>query len=367
MTSPTPDKPLSSSNRFRSIFIVLGALAAVLSPGMTIKAQTTHYLYGLHNTSGAADAANFNLVQFAVANPYGASTVTSSTRVANLGSYVSNYGAAGRYREYINGLAIDITTNDVYFNYTYNDNSASATAGNYTFQLYKGNLNGSVWEVDLVHSITAALAGGLPDSDSAGSGAFPRGAFDPVSNSYYTGGQLTDSLTRLNLNASGTAVTSIDNFSNFDLTPFGDYGGGDFVISNGTLYTSTVVDGENRLIRRTISGIENGTGFAAGVIMDDDLSFDEFGVVQIAGLGAADLLYGLSNSGSLFRFTNPGGGTEAALGITEIVDLSSFIGFGSVADISEALLAPIPVPEPSGALLIGVAGCLAILRRRRQS
>jgi hypothetical protein len=181
MTYPTPGTAHRFINCIRPILFTLSLVALTLWTEVTLHAQNTHYLYGLHNVSDTTDGGVYNLVQFAIADPYGSPTVTSTAIIADLGSFISGYNSSNRYFENINGLAINTSDHSVYFNYTYNDTSTSTT-GNYTFQLYRGALNGNTWEVELVHSIIAALSNGLPDSDSASRGAFPRGAFDAANN-----------------------------------------------------------------------------------------------------------------------------------------------------------------------------------------
>lgn len=349
--------------------------------GGMLQAQTTDYIYGLHNTGSG-----FNLVEFAITDPTGTPSITTSTTLAGLQNYISGYGSTGRFNEYINGLAINPVNNHVYFNYTYN-NTSNQASGNYTFLLYHAVYDtiAEAWSV----SNLGGFSGGIGTSASAwtagsGSGAFPGAAYmtDVTTgvDAYYFKGQNNDRLFRTYINPStgglGNVSTVLDNTTTWDdfdggLPMIDNLGGGDFVIDNRRIYMATSYlntnDGllDNGYIRKDLSVSGSPTGTGASFNIEGSIPEATHGPVQVAGLGDVDNLYLLSSDTlNFYRVANPD--APSALGITLLGNVSGNLVAGSIADLSTGLSTPlVPIPEPSSALLVGICGLLVMLRRRR--
>jgi hypothetical protein len=333
-----------------------------------IVSAETDYIYGLHQTSLANNT--WNLAQFAIDNPNDVSPVVSASTVfSDLQSYISGYGSEGRFIEHLNGLAIDASTNTIYFNYTYANTVLGGDVATYSFHLYQMQYQSNAWQVSQVTGFDV-LPSGIPNTDSQYGGAFPAAAF--YDGYYYARGQYTQDIFRVKVNPDGTAsdLTAYPNTYNVSIgTSF--YAGGDMLIHNNgadtTLYTSTVQSTEflNMLLRNDLDDVIAGTGTTTVINFDSEVPFEVHGELQIAGLGEIGRMYGLSSaSDNLFQFGNPDAPTAAGLGIRNLADLSSFIGpDGRISDLTAGLTAP--VPEPSSAALVALMGVVGLFRRSR--
>ena len=372
MTVPTPGKAHAFSNQYPSILIVLGIIAAALIPGISPLRAATDYIYGLQNTNFNSGAPPImNLVQFAISDAATSPTLASSIVLGNLGSYIPGYGTRGS--EYINGLAIDSDSNAAYFNYTYGGIDSETGLSTLTFSLYRAafDFSTNTWDVGAVGgtygSFTVNQGTGAPLSQTVTGGAWPVGDFE--NGSYYSRGQFTDYMFRLDLDPTGTEANSITLIPNFDGLPTTVYGGGDVIIDNGQLYTATL-DGTSTeftvFMRRDLDDMLAGTGSATVIDIDSIIPTATYQALQIAGLGDSPYIYGLTQSGGqVFVFTNPEGNTASELGIQYVGSINDFLNGSVIADLSRGLSSPIAVPEPGGAALLMTFGMIALLRRRR--
>ncbi len=314
---------------------------------------TTEYIYGI--------GTDWNIYQINVDKT--ANTVTS-TKFGNLGGFVTGFGT--HQNEYINGLAIDPSTGNIFFNYSYNNNS-SASSGTLTVVPYiYQNVNGSYITP---YALGAAVTSATLPATTVGSGYLPRSAY--YNGAYWLGVQNNDTLVQFPITGTTTkSYSAVNQFSNFDHTSTTTLGGGDFVIgSNDVIYGSTVLSSANTFFRQSVSNATNSSGAAwTSFNIDSSIPFATQGSIQVAGLGqsAAGDLYVISSSGKNVYLVN-GYDNSTAPTFTQIG--SSGAVPITMTDLSIIVTTPLPVPEVSNVVACGAllaAGAVEGLRRHRR-
>ncbi len=291
-----------------------------------------------------------------------ANTVTTSAKL-NLSGFVSGFGT--RNNEYINGLAIDPATGNIFFNYSYNS-SASATTGPLTVVPYiYQKVNGSY---TIPYALGSAVTSATLPLTTVGSGYLPRSTY--YNGSYWLGVQNSDTLVEFPIGGSSTkSYTAVNQYSNFDHSATTSLGGGDFVIgTNNVIYGSTVLTSANTFFRQQISNATNVSSGASWTNFNVDASipFASQGSIQVAGLGQSTNLYVITSTGKNVYFVNNFNGSSAPtftqVGTSGVIPVT-------MTDLSIIVNAPLPVPEPTTLFVIPVAtlGVLAeSLRRHRK-
>jgi hypothetical protein len=343
------DRPLKKERR-------VGSLARILLAFLSIwlGVEQTHavdYIYGIGN--------DWNLYQISV----NGSTVTTTSKI-NLSGYVTGFGT--HHNDSLNGLAIDQSTGDIYFNYSYNS-SATSSSGTMTVVPYiYQNLGGSY---NTPYALGSAISSPTLTATDVGSGWLPRAAY--YNGTYYSGLQNSDTLVTLPITGTTTkSYSSVNSFANWDHSTFTQFGGGDFVIgSNGVIYGSTVGTNANFFFRQQVSNAVNTSSGASwtNFNVDSSLPFATQGAIQVAGLGQSSNLYVISSVGknlySVNGYDNSTAPTFTQIGSTGIIPVV-------MTDLSIVVTTPLPVPEAStivgaGALVVGVG--VEFFRRRRRT
>lgn len=288
-----------------------------------------------------------------------ANTVAVAAKL-NLSGFVSGFGT--RNNEYINGLAIDPATGNIFFNYSYNNN-ASASTGPLTVVPYiYQKVNGSY---TIPYALGAAVTSATLPLTTVGSGYLPRSTF--YNGSYWLGVQNSDTLVEFPIGGSATkSYTALNQYSNFDHTATTSLGGGDFVIgTNNVIYGSTVLASANTFFRQQISNATNVSSGAAWTNFNVDASipFATQGSVQVAGLGQSTNLYVITSTGKNVYFVNNPDGSSAPT-FTQVG--SSAVIPVTMTDLSIIVNAPLPVPEPTTMFVIPVATVLVLAESRRR-
>lgn len=345
-------------------------------------AQTFDFIYGLNSTT-AGNSSPYNLVEFKIDTVTNA--ITPSTIFSNLQSFIPGYGSVGRAFEQVNGLAINPTNNQVYFNYTYSNNGSNPTLGDTTFTLFRAQFTSS-WTVDSLGSFTTPLsASGL--AVAANGGSFPRGGF--LNNigggldGYYFGGNGAQNLLRIPLSsatgnpASPISVASVNSWADIDgSAALTGNVGGDMVINNGNIYTTTqafvgspITGSIPTHMRRGIdsSGAPTAPLSPPFLNLTGQPGIAAAGTIQLAGLGNIPRLYAIgTNSDDVFLYGNPDATTAAGLGMTVVGNVGAFLGAGTITDLSSGFTTSV-IPEPSSTALLGLAGACTLLRRKRKA
>lgn len=335
------------------IWRISGFFLALMVSVLRVQAAT-EYLYGI--------GTDWNLYQLSVNK--GASTVVS-TKFGNLSGYVSGFGT--HQNEYINGLAIDPATGNIFFNYSYNANTSASTGPLTVVPYVYQNKNGAYIAP---YALGAAITSSTLPLTTVSSGYLPRSAY--YNGAYWLGVQNSDTLVQLPITGTTSlSYTGVNQFSNFDHSATTTLGGGDFVIgSNDVIYGSTVLSSANTFFRQQIS---NATNVASGASwtnfnIDSSIPFATQGSIQVAGLGqsASSDLYVVSSTGRNVYLVN-GNDDSTAPTFTQIG--SSGVVPITMTDLSIIVTAPLPVPETStkmGGGLLVVAGTVEGWRRFRR-
>lgn len=291
-----------------------------------------------------------------------ANTVSTSVKL-NLSTYVTGWGTHNN--EYINGLAIDSATGNIYFNYSYNNNnSASAGTKSVVPYIYQ-NVNGSYIAPYALGAVVTSAT--LPNTTVA-TGYLPRSAY--YNGAYWLGVQNSDTLVQFPITGASTkSYSAVNQFSNFDHSSTTVLGGGDFVIgTNDVIYGATVLSSGNNFFRQQLSNATNVSSGAAwtNFSVDSSLPFATQGSIQVAGLGQSTNLYVITSTGkTVYYVNNPDSSTAPTF---------TQVGGSSVipvvmTDLSIIVSSPLPVPEalpfavvPS----IAAAGLIEGVRRLRR-
>ncbi len=319
-------------------------IAGFLAAASSLKADK-EYIYGI-----GSDWALYQLTVDPVAN-----TVAVAKQSVNLTGFISGWGT--RYNEVLNGLGIDQSTGDIYFNYSYNS-SATSTSGTMSVVPYIYQNQNGAYKVPYALGATITSTT-LPATDASG-GWMPRATY--YNGSYYAGMQSSDTFVVLPITGSTTkSYTSVLQYTDWDhTTGTTSMSGGDFVLgSNGVVYGATDAAGVNIFFRQQLSNATNVSSGASWTNFNIDVSipYATQGSIQVAGLGASTNLYVASTAGqNLYRVNGYNGssaptfsqiGGSAVLGVT-------------FTDLSIVLSSPLPVPEaptgPVGVILIVAAG-----------
>jgi len=350
-----------------SFFILLAGLVICASA----KAQSVDYVYGIEYGEGAGAAGDtWNLDQLAVnINAGGTATSYTQTTLTNLTQYIANYDTTGNTNrnQTINGLALDPSTNTLFFTYSYNNNSNSNN-GTFFAQSYALRYNGSGFTATEIYTYSEASgaagtagvigSGGAAGSTNVGAGWFTKGAF--YNGSYYVGIQSTNNLVQLTLAANENSVTTATVATNINHSGADASEGGDLVISAGTLYVSGANGSASAFATETLANAMSSSGTAWNAASSSTRS-DYY---QLAGLGGIPQLFGYSGNtdqfGQFTNFTNPGTTTPT---FTVITGTSPVL----FADMSDGSNHSIITPEPGtvGAGIIGSLAVLAMCLRRR--
>ena len=245
----------------------------------------------------------FFLDEISVYNPNSATpTVSVNPGILNLNTASPGFNANAS-NAVMNGLALDWLNRRFYWAVT------SSGSSGYNFKLHSANYDNvsKTWNYQQVTGSTLTnipFNTGVPNSSSAGSGAFPRAAF--YGGKYFAGGQLNNNVAVWNLDSVGLAlgsppITDYPNFFHLNQT----FNGGDFVIrpQDGFLVTSTIYNGANTLFNQFITDGFNPSGPAATTVnIDSQIPSSVHSAVQIAGVGGVSRLYGLGANGTtLYR------------------------------------------------------------------
>ncbi len=291
-----------------------------------------------------------------------ANTVSTSAKL-NLSGYVTGWGTHNN--EYINGLAIDPATGNIFFNYSYNNNT-SATAGTMSVVPYiYQKVNGSYITP---YALGAAVTSATLPATSVGAGYLPRSTY--YNGSYWLGVQLSDTLVEFPITGTTTkSYSTINQFSNFDHSATTSLSGGDFVIgTNNVIYGSTVLSSANTFFRQQISNATNVSSGAAwtNFNVDSSIPYATQGSVQVAGLGQSTNLYVVTSTGHNVYFVNNYDSSSAPtftqVGTSGIIPVT-------MTDLSIIVNAPLPVPESASWIAIPsltAGGALEWSRRRRR-
>lgn len=311
----------------------------------------TEYLYGI-----GTDWKIYEIDVDATAN-----TVTTSAKLS-LSGYVAGFGT--HQNEYINGLAIDSSTGDIYFNYSYNNNTTASSGTLSVVPYIYQKVNGAYIAPYALGSVVTSAT--LPVT-TVGSGYLPRSSF--YAGAYWLGVQNSDTLVQFPISGTTRSYTAVNQFSNFDHSANTSFGGGDFVIGNNdVIYGSTVISSANTFFRQQLS---NATNVASGASwtnfnVDSSLPFATQGSVQVAGLGQSTNLYVITSTGKNVYVVNNYDGSSAPT-FTQVG--SSGVIPVSMTDLSIIVTTPLPVPEASTCWGAGAAigfGVLEWSRRRRR-
>jgi hypothetical protein len=339
----------ASATRLTATGLRLALLLAASSTAISAVCATD-YVYGI--------GTDWNLYQIAI----NGSTVTTTAKL-NLSGYIPGFGT--RNNDYLNGVGIDQSTGDIYFNYSYN-NQSSTTSGTMTVVPYiYQNVNGSY---KAPYALGAPITSATLIPTDVGAGWLPRATY--YNGTYYAGLQQDDHLVLLPISGTTTkSYTAVTQFSNWDHTSTTAMNGGDFVIgSNSTIYGSTVLSSVNQFYRQTLSNATNSASGSPWTIfnIDSSVPFNTQGSVQVAGLGQSSNMYLISSAGkNLYSVT--GYDNATAPSITQIG--SNGVIPVTLTDLSIVVTAPLPVPETStvvggAAAAIGVG--LEWLRRNKR-
>ena len=151
--------------------VVLAWMWAVVRVG-----ATTEYIYGI--------GTDWKIYEIDVDKT--ANTVTTSAKLS-LSGYVAGFGT--HQNEYINGLAIDSSTGDIYFNYSYNNNSTASSGTLSVVPYIYQKVNGAYIAPYALGSVVTSAT--LPVT-TVGSGYLPRSSF--YAGAYWLGVQNSDTL-----------------------------------------------------------------------------------------------------------------------------------------------------------------------------
>lgn len=314
-----------------------------------VRLSATEYLYGI--------GTDWNLYQISI----NGSTVTSSAKL-NLSGYISGFGTHNN--DYLNGLAIDQSSGDIYFNYSYNNN-ASSSSGTMTVVPYVyQNVNGAY---KAPYALGPAITSATLTATDVGAGWLPRGTY--YNGAYYLGQQLSDTLVVLPITGSTTkSYASVATYSNWDHTSGASMNGGDFVIgTNSVIYGTAGISNANQFYRQQLSNATNSSGSAWTIFnVDASIPIATQGSIQVAGLGQSTNLYVISSTGkSLYQVTGYDGAstpTFTQIGSSGVIPIT-------MTDLSIVVTTPLPVPETStvvgGAAMALGAGWEAFRRLRR--
>lgn len=288
-----------------------------------------------------------------------ANTVSVAAKL-NLSGYVSGFGT--RNNEYINGLAIDPATGNIFFNYSYN-NSASASTGPLTVVPYiYQKVNGSY---TIPYALGSAVTSATLPLTTGSSGYLPRSTY--YNGSYWLGVQSSDTLVEFPIGGSTTkSYTAVNQFSNFDHSATTSLSGGDFVIgTNNVIYGSSVIANANTFFRQQISNATNVSSGASWTNFNVDASIPAAtqGSIQVAGLGQSTNLYVITSTGKNVYFVNNFNGSSAPtftqVGASAVIPVT-------MTDLSIIVNTPLPVPEPTTLFVIPVATVLVLAESRRR-
>ncbi len=292
-----------------------------------------------------------------------ANTVSTSAKL-NLSGFVTGWGTHNN--EYINGLAIDSATGDIYFNYSYNNNT-SASAGTMSVVPYiYPNLGGSY---GTPYALGAAVTSATLPATTVASGYLPRSTY--YNGAYWLGVQNSDTLVQFPITGTTTkSYSAVNQFSNFDHSSTTVLGGGDFVIgSNDVIYGSTVLSSANTFFRQQLSNATNVSSGASwtNFNIDSSLPFASQGAIQVAGLGQSTNLYVITSTGkNVYYVNNPDSSsapTFTQVGSSAVIPLT-------MTDLSIIMTSPLPVPEVPPFVVIpsmAAAGLVEGFRRLRRS
>ena len=289
-------------------------------------------------------------------------SVTTSVKL-NLSGFVAGFGTHNN--DYLNGLGIDQSTGDIYFNYSYNNN-ATSTAGTMTVVPYIYQNVGGAYRAP--YALGAAITSATLTATDVGSGWLPRATY--FNGTYYAGLQNNDTLTVLPITGTTTkSYASVTSYANWDHSTFSQMGGGDFVVgNNNVIYGSTVGTNANFFFRQQLSNATNAASGASwtNFNVDSSLPFATQGSIQVAGLGQTSNLYVVSSTGKnvyqVNGYDNSTAPTFTQIGTTGIIPVS-------MSDLSIIVTTPLPVPESStvfGAAAISLGVALEMYRRRRR-
>lgn len=291
-----------------------------------------------------------------------ANTVSTSAKL-NLSTYVTGWGTHNN--EYINGLAIDSATGNIYFNYSYN-NSIIPTSGTMSVVPYiYQNVNGSYVAP---YALGAVVTSATLPATSVATGYLPRSAY--YNGAYWLGVQNSDTLVQFPITGTTTKSYSVVNqFSNFDHSSTTVLGGGDFVIgTNDVIYGSTVISSGNTFFRQQLSNATNVSSGAAwtNFNVESSLPFATEGSIQVAGLGQSTNLYVITSTGkNVYYVNNPDSSTAPTF--TQVG--SSAVIPVVMTDLSIIVSSPLPVPEVLPFAVVpslAAAGLIEGVRRLRR-
>jgi hypothetical protein len=331
----------------RISWVVLSLLAGA----STVRA--TEYIYGI--------GTDWNLYQISV----NGSTVTTTAKLS-LSGYIPGFGTHNN--DYINGLGIDQSTGDIYFNYSYN-NQSSTTSGTMTVVPYiYQNVNGAY---RAPYALGAAINSPTISATDVGAGWLPRATY--YNGSYYAGLQQNDTMVVLPISGTTTkSYASITSYANWDHTSTTALNGGDFVIgNNNVIYGTTAINSGNTFYRQSLSSATdpaNGTAWTTFNV-DSSIPFATQGSIQVAGLGQSSNLYVISSTGkNLYSVNNYDGvsaPTFSQIGSNGVIPIT-------MTDLSIVVTTPLPVPEASttvgaAAAVLGVGGEWLRRHRRRRN
>ena len=289
--------------------------------------SATDYIYGI--------GTDWNLYQISV----NGSTVTSTVK-QNLSGYISGFGTHNN--DYVNGLAIDQSTGDIYFNYSYTNNWSSSSGTMTVVPYVYQNVNGTY---QAPYALGAPITSATLTPTDVGAGWLPRGTF--YNGAYYLGQQLIDTMVVLPITGSTTkSYASVDTYSNWDHTSVGSLNGGDFVIgTNSVIYGTAGISSANQFYRQQLSNATNSSGSAWTIFnVDATIPISSQGTIQVAGLGQSTNLYVISSTGkSLYQVSGYDGASAPTfnqIGSSGVIPIT-------MTDLSIVVTTPLPVPETS--------------------
>ena len=326
----------------------------------SLQAQTVNYIYGIQ-------VSTYILDQFSISgSSYSVKSVANLPTVINASG--GGYGNSGRYNQNINALALDPTTQTVFFTYSYNSDNTSASAGTFTAQSYAMRYNGSTFVAYLINTFSEAAGTTetptTPGTTTVASGWMCRGAY--LNGAYYIGVQNEDTMVKLTLAANEVGATTQTNvYSGINHNSTNTAGqGGDYVISSGsTIYVAgqyTSGTSFYTFASETLANAEAGTSGSAWT------SGTVSNYLQLAGLGGITNMYAIVGATGTLNivnnFQNPSAVSTTPMTLTS----GSLTTYTDLSDGGS--IASIVTPEPA-TLGAGIAGCAAVLVaivRRRQ-
>ncbi len=273
----------------------------------------------------------------------------TTTLKQNLSTWVTTSGTD--FHAAYSGLAIDTSTGDIYFSYSYNSSSSSSSTGIRTVVPYVYQNVGGVYQP--AHTLGAAVTS-TTLGDVAG-GWLASAAY--YSGAYYAGINASDTLLKLAITGTTSkSYSSATQTANFDNTSTTSLTGGDFVIgSTGTIYGTTVTSGGNTFFRQTVGSASAWTT-ATAPAASLELTTTTSGGSGYALSTATGNLYTISSMDATPTFTlKTSGAVSSSLNLTDLSVIS-----GPLAAL----------PEPS--TILGAAAATAAVgaegfRRRRQA